>query len=185
MDHLWKGTREVPVVRVLEHEEKRLRQAAGEADEGVAVLLREKADDVAKEIAKRKADRRWWITVRHIGSPSSPLQWNEMTARYTSALHDVEKRARQALLKEHGSPEAAALAEGASTFAAAVAASTERSTERMKAVIDHAKACVEEGTIGGAETVQRLLQVGKVGLLIHALEEVRAYQEVDPEMGEG
>ncbi len=186
MDALWKGTRDVPVVRVLEAEEKRLRARASEAGDSVlAGALRSAAEDVAKEITKRREDKRWWVTVKHIGSPADPLRWNEMAAKYAAALHAVEVKIRRGLLETYGSPEAAATAEGAPSFAAAVAASVDRSPERLKAVLDHAKTCVEEGTVGGLETVQRLLQAGKVGLLIHALEEVRAYQEVDPEMGEG
>jgi hypothetical protein len=136
-------------------------------------------------IAKRKADRRFWVTVCHVGSPASPLRWNELAASYASKTHALEVEARRGLLAQHGSPQAAAEAEGVESFAEAVRGAVERNPARLEVILNHARACVEEGTVGGLDTVSRLLTVGKVALLIHALEEVRAFQEVDPEMGEG
>lgn len=186
MESLWKGTKEVPVISVLQHEEKRLRARAEEVQtpELKAAILRV-ADEAAATIAKRKADRRFWVEVRHVGSPASPLRWNELAATYASKTHALEVEARRGLLAQHGSPQAAAEAEGVDSFAEAVRGAVERNPARLEVILAHARACVEEGTVGGVDTVTRLLTVGKSGLLIHALEEVRAFQEVDPEMGEG
>jgi len=186
MDALWKGTKEVQVISVLSHEEKRLRKRAEEVQtpELKAAILKA-AEEAAATITKRKEDRRFWVEVRHVGSPANPLRWNELAASYASKTHALEVEARRGLLAQYGSPQAAAEAEGVESFSEAVRGAVERNPKRLEVILNHARACVEEGTVGGMDTVNRLLVAGKHGLLIHALEEVRAFQEVDPEMGEG
>lgn len=188
MEALWKGTKQTPVTSILVQEEKRIRARSEElkdTDPITSGILAKTAEKVQEAIQKRTADKRFWVECKHIGNPADPLRWNEMRTQYEAATHAVEVRVRRSLLEQHKTPQAVAEAEGVGTFAEAVNAAVSRDPERLRVVLDHARAVVEAGTVGGAETVERMLAVGKVGLLIHALEEVRAFQEVDTEMGEG
>jgi hypothetical protein len=176
-DALWKKTERKPITR-------QFLQAIEYWERVDANAFSQSIKEARAEIAKRDADKRFHVTLKHVGTLADPLQWDGIKATYAAAQHALETAARVRLLKEHGSAAAAAEAEGG-TFAEAVSAAVDRTAERKRVLMDYAKAAITAGCVGGEAEFQRLLGLGKLSLVIHALREVEAYQEGDPDMGEG
>ncbi len=177
-DAMWKKTERKPITR-------QLLQAIEYWERVDAKAFASSVAEARAEIAKREKDARFHVTLKHVGSLADPLLWDGIKATYAAAQHALETAERIRLLKAHGSASAAVEAEGAESFAAAVSAAVDRTAERKRVLLDYAKAAISAGCVGGEAEFNRLLTLGKLSLVIHALREVEAYQEGDPDMGEG
>lgn len=178
MADLWKGTDHRPIVTVLKSYLASLVESKSKHAES-------RADETRREIDRRMNDKRFWINVKHVGTQEEPFLWNDIQTLYMKEMHEFEVRVRLDLLKKYETPEAACAAFGVKSFAEAHSISMGiRENERSRITYEHAVRVVTAGAVDGAEAVQRIMRIGKGGLLIHAIAEVTDFQEVSPSLGE-
>lgn len=160
---MWSETKKRPIVNVLRRTASRLAALPSDAD--VAKSLAE----INAEIAKREADPAFQITLRHIGTPSEPFLKRELDARTARADHEADKRARKSLL-----------ADGAEVNDNAVTMEKMRDPAWQREFGELARAWIVAGVVGDGE-FERLYNLGGPDLLLHAMREVQAFQEVSDE----
>lgn len=190
---LWTKTKTVPITRNLAARikdletlrDKTLAAANEEVRAGIAKEFDERVQKERKRLANREADAQYRVTVKHIGSADDPLQWSQMRSDYASARNDLEVAARKKLVEVHGNEEKACLAAGVDNFSDAVSREVDRSAASSREFSKYVRAVLVAGLENGQQEYERLYALGGAGLLVDAMAEVRAYQEVDVEMGEG
>lgn len=181
---LWLQTRKVPLLfgwqRLVEDMTQALEKADAKEREHVEKLLGE-----ARAVVERRTKNpSYHVEVRHVGSPEDPALWEDIATTFTAADHAALVAARRLLVEEFGSPEGVTAALD-TPFAAAVTARAKTLPEYRKAFYALVTQRLEHGLVGGKEEVARLWSLGGWRLLLDAHEEVRRYQEVTPELGEG
>lgn len=147
-------------------------------------VARKTLEDSARVLEKRKGDAAYVIRVQHVGSPDDPARWEELAAEFTERDHAATVKARRLLMEEFG--DAAAVQEAMGVpFKKAVEQRAATLPERNAAQRDLINARLDLGLVGGKAERERLWNLGGWRLLLEAHEEVRRYQEVTPELGEG
>lgn len=185
MKALWEETKRVPVVTHLLSVLASLRDKIAEEGGEPSPAQAKEVQRLEALIAKRKADPDMHVTVKHVGTPDDPGAWDRLVAGIQSERHAVETRVRMALLAAHGAPQKVAEAHGAASFQDAVLHAFVTDPEWQGLLAKQATAMCEAGLVGGAAEAKRLVaQVGP-GILQHLAVEVRAYQDLDIESGEG
>jgi len=149
---------------------------AGEAPEVTA----QRRAAISALIDKRKADERFTIEVRHIGTPADPLLFDQMEADQNAKAHAARVRARRVVEKEGGS------VADADAIAAAMARDPEYSRDLGRIM----SAWVDAGVVGDAPS-KRIWELGERcygasgggSLLIDAATEVKIFQHVTEDEG--
>lgn len=152
---MWSETKRKAITLVLERVAEE-QEAKGEDHAAtIATHFRQLA-------AGRVADERYHVTLRHLGSPERPFLLRELNADTLHADHEADKRARAA-----GATDDRTVAE---------AKARDSQWQRDFAVL--ARRWLEAGLENGEAEFVRLLNLGGPDLLIHAMREVQAFQEV-------
>lgn len=185
MKALWTETKRVPVVSKLVSELRQLQQKLAEDDGTDADAIKSRIGKLESVIAKRKSDPELFVTVKHVGTPEDPGAWDRLTTRQAAERHAEEVRIRMGLLKAHGTPQQVALDHGAKDFEEALHQAFWVDQVWKGLIAKHYTELCEAGLVDGAETVKRLVAYAGPAMLAHAAVEVRMFQEVDFEMGEG
>ncbi len=185
MKALWAETKRLPVVTKLRAELQQLQLKHAEASTVEQPALEEAIKKKEAVIAKRVADPDMLVNVKHVGTPEDPGAWDALQTRQQAERHAVEVRIRKGLLADHGSPQGVVQATGADKFEEALHQAFWLDAEWKGLLQKHSAEICAAGLVGGLDEAKKL--VGMVGpvALMQAAVEVRAYQEVDVEMGEG
>lgn len=189
MGALWNETRKTAITSTLRGKiaayERRLSSESEKAlEEAERVVLEKEIQRLKKRVAKREGDPQYTVTMKHVGSLEDPLLWDSLLSRHESAVHLLVSRARRELVEEHGSADAAVAALGGQDFERVAVVRATRSPEHHHVYGQHVRELVTHGLVDGEKEYERLFQLGGPKLLLHAADEVRAFQEVDSEMGE-
>jgi hypothetical protein len=185
MKSLWTETKRVPVVSKLVSELRQLQQELAEDDGVRADALKAEINKREALIAKRKADPEMFVTVKHVGTPEEPGAWDRLTTQQAAERHAEEVRIRMGLLKAHGSPQQVAQDHGAKDFQEALLTAFWTDPTWKGLITKHYTQMCEAGLVDGAAEAKRLVAYAGPAMLAHAAVEVRLFQEVDVEMGEG
>lgn len=177
---LWDEVRRMPIVSSLRDVAAGIRREAAESDPERAAHLEAVAAEIDATVAKRVADERFHIGIRHIGSPEDPFRLASLNAAHQSAVHKAKTRARK-LLRD----------EGADISESAVNEAMDRDPEWKRELGRVVRDWFDAGVENADAEYHRLYALGfELGgpglasqLLLHAMGEIRRAQEVPPELG--
>lgn len=172
----WFETRKVTLVALLENRLKGNQLLLDSAPDGSAQAARlsSEVDRLTALIAKRKASPEHQVTVRHIGSVDDPNAHELLEAEEMRLYQLANIRARKAILDAGGEPGGELL----SSFLAS-------DVEWRKQQGALAKKWITAGLVSGDTEYARLFALGGAALLQEAVEEVKRWQNVEFEQGEG
>lgn len=172
---MWAETKRVPLVAGPRNEIALLNEARDKAGMVGDEVFRHRIEAVEKKIEKRKQDPRYHVTIKHVGGPEDPRKWERLRNEYLCKLNDVRVAVRKQVMQEGGVED----------IEKAIDAAINRSPVVSRALGEYARDCIVDGLENGASEYTRLWELGGDRLIMDALAEVREYQEMDPEMGEG
>ena len=165
----WNQTKRVPITSAL--------KASSPPKDGLAEWT--SARD--REIAKREADPRYHVTLKHVGAnddpdaePSDAMLLNQIHIRFRKASLEADRRARIEL-ENYGIVQTdVALIDARSLDA-----------EYNKAFSLYVREMLVYGIVGGKAEYTRLWVLGGPNLLTQVLTEVRRFQEMEPDEKNG
>lgn len=173
----WFETRKVPLITNLKNRVRGLTVVMGKpatTDAERAIFEAEKTT-LEAEIARRVATPAFHVDVRHIGSEDNPNETDALEAAENHAYELARLRARKHV-RDAG--DAASVAREISVLAS-------NDPEWVRFQSEHAKRWIEAGLTGGAEEYRRLVRLGGAALLADAVVEVKAWQRIGFDQGEG
>lgn len=174
----WFETRKIPLTTNLKNRIRGLRSLAEKpgTEAARAAEFQAQAAALEKEVARREGDAAFHVEVKGIGSVEDPNLVDSIEAEETRAYELARLRARKTIREQAGELEI-------TPDNVAVFASTDPAwVEAQKHL---ALRWIEAGLVNGTAEYRRLAELGGPSLLADAVMEVRAWQKVSRDQGEG
>lgn len=174
----WFESRKVPLTTNLKNRVRGLKASSEKPDvvAAVSAAVAEMIRAAEKELARRETDDRFLVEVRHIGSVEDPNRVEALEAEESRAYELARLRSRKAIREQAGAD---------SVDPEAVIQLTQTDPQWLEFQKKHAFQWLKDGLVNGEQEYRRLAELGGPSLLADAVVEVRAWQRIGFDQGEG
>jgi hypothetical protein len=167
---LWSSTAKKPITKYLQDAIKGLKVQISDRSSPPGGWLEEMQKRIERnqaEIARRKADERFLVELKHIGSFEEWHKNDEMRSADESARHAAEVRAREKLVARGGA------IQDHDMFSEVIV-----DQEWLRYKRESATRWLKEGLVNPTETMSRIYSIGGAELLAELVHEVQHWQMV-------